>query len=154
MLKKPDLLLLDEPTNHLDMETVQWLEQYLRNYDRGVVMVSHDRFFLDRTAEVVYELEDGRLTKYVGNYTAYRQQKQKNYEIQLKAYNRQQEKISHEEELIRRFKNKPSKASFARSRKKLLERMERVEAPREDLAHIFRSFLLCPAASGCWRRSI
>lgn len=150
LLKKPDLLLLDEPTNHLDMETVQWLEQYLRNYDRGVVMVSHDRFFLDRTAEVVYELEDGRLTKYVGNYTAYRQQKQKNYEIQLKAYNRQQEKISHEEELIRRFKNKPSKASFARSRKKLLERMERVEAPREDLAHIFTGEILPAVPGGKW----
>ena len=140
LLEKPDILLLDEPTNHLDMDTVQWLEGYLRNYDRAVVMVSHDRFFLDRTAQIVYELEDGRLTKYPGNYTAYREKKRKDYELQKKAYIRQQE-------LIRRFKHKPAKASFARSRKKMLERMERVEAPREDTAHIFTGELL-PAVPG------
>lgn len=137
LLEKPDILLLDEPTNHLDMETVQWLEGYLRNYERAVVMVSHDRFFLDRTAQIVYELEGGTLTRYPGNYTAYREKKQKDYELQKKAYVRQQEEIARQEELIRRFKHKPAKASFARSRKKMLERMERVEAPREDTAHIF-----------------
>ena len=89
LLEKPDILLLDEPTNHLDMETVQWLEGYLRNYDRAVVMVSHDRFFLDRTAQIVYELEDRKLTKYPGNYTAYREKKRKDYELQKKAYIRQ-----------------------------------------------------------------
>ena len=147
LLEKPDILLLDEPTNHLDMDTVQWLEGYLRNYDRAVVMVSHDRFFLDRTAQIVYELEDGRLTKYPGNYTAYREKKRKDYELQKKAYIRQQEEIARQEELIRRFKHKPAKASFARSRKKMLERMERVEAPREDTAHIFTGELL-PAVPG------
>ena len=147
LLEKPDILLLDEPTNHLDMETVQWLEGYLRNYDRAVVMVSHDRFFLDRTAQIVYELEDRKLTKYPGNYTAYREKKRKDYELQKKAYIRQQEEIARQEELIRRFKNKPAKASFARSRKKMLERMERVEAPREDTAHIFTGEIL-PAVSG------
>ena len=147
LLEKPDILLLDEPTNHLDMETVQWLEGYLRNYDRAVVMVSHDRFFLDRPAQIVYALEDRKLTKYPGNYTAYREKKRKDYELQKKAYIRQQEEIARQEELIRRFKNKPAKASFARSRKKMLERMERVEAPREDTAHIFTGEIL-PAVPG------
>ena len=77
LLDHPDLLLLDEPTNHLDVHTVEWLEQYLKTYDRAVVMVSHDRFFLDETAEIVYELEAGKLTRYPGNYTAYRQEKKK-----------------------------------------------------------------------------
>ena len=137
LLKKPDLLLLDEPTNHLDMETASWLEGYLRQYPGAVVMVSHDRFFMDRTADIVYELEQGKLTRYPGNYTNYREQKRKNYEIQMKSYLRQQEEIECQEELIKRFKNKPSKAAFARSRKKILERMLPVEKPREDMAHIF-----------------
>ena len=137
LLKKPDLLLLDEPTNHLDMETASWLEGYLRQYPWAVVMVSHDRFFMDRTADIVYELEQGKLTRYPGNYTNYREQKRKNYEIQMKSYLRQQEEIERQEELIKRFKNKPSKAAFARSRKKILERMLPVEKPREDMAHIF-----------------
>ena len=137
LLKKPDLLLLDEPTNHLDMETASWLEGYLRQYPGAVVMVSHDRFFMDRTADIVYELEQGKLTRYPGNYTNYRGQKRKNYEIQMKSYLRQQEEIERQEELIKRFKNKPSKAAFARSRKKILERMLPVEKPREDMAHIF-----------------
>ena len=137
LLKKPDLLLLDEPTNHLDMETASWLEGYLRQYPGAVVMVSHDRFFMNRTADIVYELEQGKLTRYPGNYTNYREQKRKNYEIQMKSYLRQQEEIERQEELIKRFKNKPSKAAFARSRKKILERMHPVEKPREDMAHIF-----------------
>ena len=137
LLKKPDLLLLDEPTNHLDMETASWLEGYLRQYPGAVVMVSHDHFFMDRTADIVYELEQGKLTRYPGNYTNYREQKRKNYEIQMKSYLRQQEEIERQEELIKRFKNKPSKAAFARSRKKILERMLPVEKPREDMAHIF-----------------
>ena len=73
LLEKPDILILDEPTNHLDIETTEWLEQYLKQYEKAVVMVSHDRFFLDRTAEVVYELEDGHLTRYPGNYTHYKE---------------------------------------------------------------------------------
>ena len=137
LLERPDILLLDEPTNHLDLETVQWLERYLRTYDRAVVMVSHDRFFLDRTAEVVYELEGKTLTRYAGNYTEYREEKQKAYERQKKAYERQQEEIARQEQLIKRFKNKPTKASMARSRKKVLERMERIPKPAEDMAHIF-----------------
>ena len=124
LLEGPDLLLLDEPTNHLDLGAVQWLERYLRDYAGAVVLVSHDRFFLDRTAQLVYELEGGRLTRYHGNYTEYREEKKKRAAIQAKAYERQQEEIRRQERLIERFKHKPSKAAFARSRRKLLERMD------------------------------
>ncbi|MDU4976131.1 MAG: ATP-binding cassette domain-containing protein, partial [Hungatella hathewayi] len=93
LLEKPDILLLDEPTNHLDLETVQWLEEYLRQYDKAVVMVSHDRFFLDRTADVIYELAGGKLTRYAGNYSAYREQKLKRIRLQKKAYESQKEEL-------------------------------------------------------------
>lgn len=150
LLEKPDILLLDEPTNHLDLETVQWLEDALRSYEGAVVMVSHDRFFLDRTAQVVYELDGGKLFRYVGNYTAYREQKRKQYALQKKAYERQQEEIGRQEQLIERFKHKPTKASFARSRKKMLERMERVEKPREDMAHIFTGEIVPQILGSKW----
>ena len=128
-LQKPDILLLDEPTNHLDLETSEWLEEYLKAYDGAVVMVSHDRFFLDETAEVIYELEDKQLNRYPGNYTAYRSQKEKQQDRRQKAYERQQQEIKRLEDLIERFKHKPKKAAFARAKKKQIERMERIEAP-------------------------
>ena len=137
LLEKPDVLLLDEPTNHLDVETVEWLEQYLKGYRKAVVMVSHDRFFLDQTADVVYELADKKLTRYPGNYTHYRQEKLKNIRLQRKAYERQQEEINRLNQVIERFKHKPTKAAFARSKKKAVERMVRIEAPRQDTAHLF-----------------
>lgn len=140
LLMKPDILLLDEPTNYLDVEAVEWLEAYLGSYDRAVVMVSHDRFFLDQTAEVVWELEDGRLKRYAGNYTAYRQQKRKELAAQKKAYERQQAEIERLNGLIGKFRHKPKKAAFARSRRTILERMERVEKPRED-THVFAGTL-------------
>ena len=147
LLEKPDILILDEPTNHLDIETTEWLEQYLKQYEKAVVMVSHDRFFLDRTAEVVYELEDGHLTRYPGNYTHYKEEKRKNLQIQKKAYEKQQEEIRHLEELIEKFKHKPTKASFARSRKKILERMPKVPKPSGHEEHIFTGELT-PAMLG------
>ena len=137
LLERPELLLLDEPTNHLDLDACRWLEQYLNQWRGAVVMVSHDRFFLDRTAQIIYELEGGKLTRYSGNYTEYRSEKRKRYNSRMKAYLRQQDEIARQEELIRRFKNKPAKASFARSRKKILERMERIPKPAQDMAHIF-----------------
>ncbi len=137
LLQKPDLLLLDEPTNHLDIHTVEWLEEYLKDYENAVIFVSHDRFFLDQVVEVVYELENQTLVRYAGNYTDYREQKRKNYELQLKKYQAQQAEIARLNELIEKFKHKPSKAAFARSRKTILERMEKVEVPREGVAHIF-----------------
>lgn len=147
LLEKPDILILDEPTNHLDIETTEWLEQYLKQYEKAVVMVSHDRFFLDRTAEVVYELEHGHLTRYPGNYTHYKKEKRKNLQIQKKAYEKQQEEIKHLEELIEKFKHKPTKASFARSRKKILERMPKVPKPSDHEEHIFTGELT-PAMLG------
>ena len=150
LLEKPDLLLLDEPTNHLDMKTVEWLEDYLINYPKAVVMVSHDRAFLDAVATGVYELENGALHRYAGNYTQYRQQKLKNLQIQRKAYERQQAEIAHNNELIDRFKHKPKKAAFARSRKTMLARMKLIEKPVEDEAHIFTGNIEPQFPGGKW----
>lgn len=150
LLEKPDLLLLDEPTNHLDMKTVGWLEDYLINYPKAVVMVSHDRAFLDAVAGAVYELEGGKLYRYAGNYTQYRQQKLKNLQIQRKAYERQQAEITHNNELIEKFKHKPKKAAFARSRKSMLSRMKLIEKPIEDEAHIFTGSIEPEFPGGKW----
>lgn len=150
LLKKPDLLLLDEPTNHLDMKTVEWLEDYLINYPKAVVMVSHDRAFLDAVATGVYELENGALYRYAGNYTQYRQQKLKNLQIQRKAYERQQAEIAHNNELIDKFKHKPKKAAFVRSRKTMLARMKLIEKPVEDEAHIFTGNIEPQFPGGKW----
>lgn len=137
LLEKPDLLLLDEPTNHLDIKTTEWLEDYLKNYEHAVVMVSHDRAFLDAVSDSVYEIDHQRLTRYAGNYSTYRAQKLKNIEAQKRAYARQQEEITHTKELIEKFKHKPRKASFARSRQTMLNRMEHIEKPHDDEAYIF-----------------
>lgn len=150
LLEKPDLLLLDEPTNHLDMKTVEWLEDYLINYPKAVVIVSHDRAFLDAVATGVYELENGSLHRYAGNYTQYRQQKLKNLQIQRKAYERQQAEIAHNNELIEKFKHKPKKAAFARSRKTMLARMKLIEKPVEDEAHIFTGNIEPQFPGGKW----
>ena len=150
LLEKPDLLLLDEPTNHLDMKTVEWLEDYLINYPKAVVMVSHDRAFLDAVATGVYELENRALHRYAGNYTQYRQQKLKNLQIQRKAYERQQAEIAHNNELIDKFKHKPKKAAFARSRKTMLARMKLIEKPVEDEAHIFTGNIEPQFPGGKW----
>ncbi len=150
LLEKPDILLLDEPTNHLDMETVEWLETYLKSYSNAVIMVSHDRFFLDQVAEIVYELEDKKLVKYSGNYTYYRQEKLKNIQLQKKAYQRQQEEISRLNQVIERFKHKPAKASFARSKKKAIERMTKIQAPKQDRAHIFTGEINPEIAGSKW----
>lgn len=136
-LMKPDILLLDEPTNHLDIQTTEWLEEYIREYEHAIVFVSHDRFFLDQVTDVVYELEDRSLRRYPGNYTQYREQKQKDIAAAKKAYERQQKELDRLNGLIERFKNKPKKAAFARSRKKIIERMELLPDPAEDDVHIF-----------------
>lgn len=137
LLEKPDILILDEPTNHLDIETVEWLEKYLKQYEKAVVMVSHDRFFLDQAAEIVYELSGKKLIRYGGNYTWFREEKRKRLRLQQKAYEQQQEEIRRLEELIERFKHKPNKAAFARSKRKVIERMVKVEKPAGTDSHIF-----------------
>lgn len=139
LLEEPDILLLDEPTNHLDFQTVEWLEDYLLDYPKTVVMVSHDRFFIDRTAEVIWEISNGKLTRYVGSYTSYRKEKRENAKRQWKAYEAQEEEIKRLSDLVQRFKHKPTKASFARSRLKMIERMERIEKPESEEAYIHSS---------------
>ena len=141
LLSKPDILLLDEPTNHLDIASVEWLEENLTSYEKAVIMVSHDRFFVDRTTEIIYELADGKLTRYVGNYTEYKRQKEKQREVQQKKYDAQQKEITRLNELIEKFKHKPKKASMARSKKKVLERMQRVERPDKEEAYVFKEKL-------------
>ena len=141
LLSKPDILLLDEPTNHLDIASVEWLEEYMTSYEKAVIMVSHDRFFVDRTTEIIYELADGKLTRYVGNYTEYKRQKEKQREVQQKKYDAQQKEIARLNELIEKFKHKPKKASMARSKKKVLERMQRVERPDKEEAYVFKEKL-------------
>lgn len=156
LLAKPDILLLDEPTNHLDMKTTQWLEQYLKRYGgaegKAVVMVSHDRFFLDQVAEVVYEVEDGQVIRYPGNYSSYKTEKAKRLKAQKKAYDHQQQERQRLEELIERFKHKPSKAAFARAKKKQMERMPVIEMPRQDAAllHFAEIVPLIPGSKWVW----
>lgn len=150
LLTKPDILLLDEPTNHLDVQAVEWLEDYIREYGRAVVIVSHDRFFLDSVADVVYELENGRLTRYAGNYTEYRRQREKRRQSQMKSYQAQQQEIERLTALIEKFKHKPRKAAMARSKKKVLERMEKIERPSEEGAHIFTEAITPRAPGSKW----
>ena len=134
LLSKPDLLLLDEPTNHLDLDAVAWLESYLQSYPHAVVIVSHDRMFLDRTVTTVYEIEHGKTERYAGNYSQFTAQKKIRREQQAKLYEAQQKEIARLNEVITRFQYKATKAAMAQSKRKQLERMELIEAPeREDL---------------------
>lgn len=131
LLSKPDILLLDEPTNHLDMSTISWLEDYLKNYNRAVVIVSHDRMFLDRIVNTVYEITYGTVTRYSGNYTDYVRIKKERYEKQLKDHIAQQKEIKRLEEIIEKFKNKPTKVAMTRSKLKAIEHMELVARPAD-----------------------
>lgn len=141
LLSKPDILLLDEPTNHLDMHTIEWLEQYLKNYKRAVVIVSHDRMFLDRVVDVVYEIEYKTTKRYPGNYAAFTQRKQLDYEKQLKDYRQQQAEIKRLNEIVEKFKNKPTKVAMTRSKLKQIEHMEKIELPDEADTKTFHAFL-------------
>ncbi len=129
LLSKPDLLLLDEPTNHLDVEAVSWLEEYISEYKKAVVIVSHDRMFLDKTVNVIYEIEHGKTNRYHGNYTAFAQQKKQIRAQQAKMYEEQQKEIAKLNETIEKFRYKANKAAMAQSKIKYLERMEVLEAP-------------------------
>ncbi|SJZ93679.1 ABC-F family ATP-binding cassette domain-containing protein [Anaerorhabdus furcosa] len=148
LLSKPDILLLDEPTNHLDLETIEWLEGYLKRYEKAVVLVSHDRTFLDQLAEVVYEIEYGEMSKYIGNYSSYVEQKKLEYEKQGRAYERQQKEIERLEALIEKFRYKRSKAAFAQSKIKYLDRMERIDKPQEGNTKTFHAHFTPHAKGG------
>jgi ATP-binding cassette, subfamily F, member 3 len=127
ILQKPDVLLLDEPTNHLDLPSIEWLEKYLVNYKGSVVIVSHDKFFLDRMVNKIVELYQQELHFYTGNYTYYEQEKAIRIEMQKRAYENQQDYIRQQERFIERFKAKASKAAQAQSVQKLLDKVERIE---------------------------
>ena len=131
LLSKPDILLLDEPTNHLDITAIEWLENYLKNYTKSVVIVSHDRMFLDRIVNKVYEIEYATMTEYIGNYTEFERQKRINYEKQLKDYEYQQAEIKRLQAIADRFRYKPTKAKMALSKLKKIEQMQIIEEPNK-----------------------
>ena len=148
LLAKPDLLLLDEPTNHLDLSTIEWLENYLSKYKKAMILVSHDRTFLDKTVNIVYELEYGSIKKYSGNYTAFVEQKKNDFIKQEAAYKRQQKDIQRLEELIEKFRYKKNKAAFAQSKIKYLDRMEKLEDPKKADTKVFKAHFECQVKGG------
>jgi len=129
LVMEPDLLLLDEPTNHLDLLSLLWLQNYLKNYSGAVLLISHDRQFMDEIIERVYEIDERKLVAYTGNYTAFLEQKEANYEQQNAAYKNQQKEIASLQEFVDRFRSVTSKASQAMSKLKQIERMEKIEKP-------------------------
>ncbi len=129
LLSKPDILLLDEPTNHLDIQAIEWLEGYLRTYRNAVVIVSHDREFLDHVVGSVHEIEHGHITRYAGNYSAFAVKKRLNWEQQQKRYVEQQKEIAHLSGLVERFRYKATKAAMAQSKLKQIERIDVVDSP-------------------------
>ncbi len=141
LLSKPDILLLDEPTNHLDITAIEWLENYLKTYPNAVVIVSHDRMFLNKIVNKVYEIEYGNIKEYTGNYTEFEKQKRINYEKQLKDYEYQQEEIKRLQAIADRFRYKPTKAKMALSKLKQIERMNIIDEPNKyDLKTFHTNF--------------
>lgn len=141
LLSKPDLLLLDEPTNHLDIEAVSWLEDYIKNYKKAVLIVSHDRMFLDNTVNEIYEIEHGKTTRYTGNYTEFTVKKRQSRELQAKQYSAQQKEIARITATAERFRYKATKAAMAQSKLKAIDRMEKINAPEAYDNRTFKSSL-------------
>ena len=143
ILSRPDLLILDEPTNHLDVTTIEWLEKYLSRYKNALIIVSHDRMFLDKIVNKVYEIEYAAFTLYTGNYSSYEIQKKERYEKQLKDYEYQQAEIKRLRQIADRFRYKPTKAKMALSKLKQIERMDIVDRPnRYDTRSFTKNFKL------------
>ena len=140
LLREPDLLMLDEPTNHLDIESLTWLENFLRSYHGGILLISHDRAFLDALTTHTYEMANRSLTVYTGNYSVYIAEREKRRELQRSAYENQQKMISDTERFIDRFRYKNTKAAQVQSRVKMLEKLERVELPEADESEIHFRF--------------
>ncbi len=132
LLQNPNLLMLDEPTNHLDLPTIEWLEDYLRTYDGTVIVVSHDRQFLDKMVTKIVEVAMSKLTEYPGTYSNYLIQKAERSEMHQRQFDNQQQFIKQQEQFINRFKAKASKATAAQSRVKMLDKLDRIEAPEDD----------------------
>jgi ATP-binding cassette subfamily F protein 3 len=140
LLQEPDVLILDEPTNYLDLETLAWLEQYLVSYPGGLLIVSHDRYFLDALVNVVYEIERTKATKYHGNYSQFLDQKAERYEQELKQFRKQQKEIDKLEDFVARNMARASTTKRAQSRRKQLDRMDRMDRPQGDLKSASFSF--------------
>ncbi|ESU31597.1 multidrug ABC transporter ATP-binding protein [Bacillus sp. 17376] len=132
LLTRPDILILDEPTNHLDIDTLSWLEQYLQGYDGAILIVSHDRYFLDKVVNQVYEISRHQLTKFPGNYSSYLEQKAANYERDLKLFEKQQDEINKLQDFIQRNLARASTTKRAQSRRKQLEKIDRMDRPMGD----------------------
>lgn len=147
LLSQPDIMLLDEPTNHLDMPTIEWLEGYLKNYPKAVVIVSHDRMFLDRVINVTYEIEYHRIRRYPGNYTAFLRQKEEALAKQEKDYEAQQAEIKRLTDWIEKWKNTPTKVAATRSKRKVIEHMILIEKPRKFDTKAFQGQFLPQTAS-------
>ena len=139
LLSKPDLLILDEPTNHLDINTIEWLEDYLKNYNKSIIIVSHDRMFLDNVCNVIYDIEYGTLKRYNGNYTYFVNKKHEDYLKQERDYETQQKEIKRLQAIADRFRYKPSKASMAMSKLKQIERMVKIDKPQKENNRTFKS---------------
>lgn len=144
LLQAPDLLLLDEPTNHLDLETIEWLENYLKGSTTPMVIVSHDREFLDRLCTQIVETERGVSMTYLGNYSSYLEQKALSREMQLSTYERQQNEIERQQQFVDRFRASATRSTQAKSREKQLEKIERIEAPTGKLKTLRFQFLPAP----------
>lgn len=144
LLQSPDILLLDEPTNHIDLETIEWLENYLKGLKTPMVIVSHDREFLDRLCTQIVETERGVSTTYLGNYSAYLQQKAEMQESQLSAYERQQKELEKQQAFVERFRASATRSTQAKSREKQLEKVERIEAPTGSLKSLHFRFPPAP----------
>ncbi|MCG8311427.1 MAG: ABC-F family ATP-binding cassette domain-containing protein [Cytophagales bacterium] len=140
LLEKPSVLMLDEPTNHLDLPSIQWVESYLKNYDGAVIIVSHDKYFLDNTISKVIEVSNGKLNTFAGNYSFYLNEKELRDKIQKNAYINQQQKIKQSEQFISRFRAKATKARQVQSRVKSLERMDKIEEVKSESAAISFNF--------------
>lgn len=140
LLSKPDILLLDEPTNHLDIESIEWLENYIKHYPFAVILVSHDRMFLDHVVDEIVEIEYGKTMRYVGSYSHYIKAKEDYIKKNHEAFMRQQQQIERLEALIDKFRYKKNKASFAKSKQKYLDRMDRIEDAKQDQSKMKASF--------------
>lgn len=138
LLSKPDLLILDEPTNHLDINSIEWLENYLKNYKKSIILVSHDRMFLDNICNIIYDIEYGELKRYVGNYSSFVKKKEQDYEKQLKDYEYQQKEIKRLQYIADRFRYKPTKAKMAMSKLKQIEKMIKIDKPNKSNTKTFK----------------
>lgn len=147
LLTKPDILLLDEPTNHLDIASIEWLENYVKHYPFAVVLVSHDRMFLDHVVDEIVEIEFGKAQRYVGDYSHYLKAKEEYLKKNHEAYVRQQQEIHRLEDLIEKFRYKKNKAAFAKSKQKYLDRMDRIEDSSSDTSQM-KAVFTCARKGG------